>query len=115
MRLDDVGVMLPVVVVEVLEQFTLADDFARVVDEVFEDAVLGGRQVDERAGAANRLLQRVQLDIESGERGVGGALAAADEGLGAGDELAQIEGLGQVVVGPGVEQFDDGCSCLLWR
>src|SRR5579863_10557196 len=42
MRLNDVGVMLPVVVVEVFEHLALADDFAWVMDEVFEDAVLGG-------------------------------------------------------------------------
>ena len=35
------------------------------------------------------------------------ALAAADEGLGARQQFAQVEWLGQVVVGPGVEQLDD--------
>ena len=34
-------------------------------------------------------------------------LAAADERLGAGEQFAQVEGLGEVVVGTGVEQFDD--------
>ena len=108
--LDDVGVVLPVVVVEVLEQFALADDYARAVDEVFEDAVFGGREVDEDAGAADGLLQRVDLHTESVERGVRRAFAAADEGLGAGDELAEVEGLGQVVVGAGVEQLNDGVA-----
>ena len=62
-----------------------------------------------RAPAADGLLQGVQIrDAERVEGGVGRALAAADEGLGAGDEFAEVEGLGEVVVGAGVEQLDDG-------
>ena len=56
---DDVGVMLPVVVVEMLEQFFAGDDDARAVDEVLEDAVLGGREIEQAAVAMDGLLERV--------------------------------------------------------
>jgi hypothetical protein len=39
---------------------------------------------------------------------VGSALAATDEDLGTGDEFAEIEGLGEVVVCAGIEELDDG-------
>ena len=107
MGFDDVGVMLPVVVVEVFEEFLLADDFARMVKQVFEDVVLGGREVDEHASAMDGLLERIELDIESVEGGMGGSFATADEGLGAGEEFAEVEGFGEIVVRTGVEELDD--------
>ena len=36
------------------------------------------------------------------------AFAAPDEHFGAGDQLSQIKGFGQIVVGPVIEQSDDG-------
>jgi hypothetical protein len=110
--LDDVGVVFPVEVVEVLEQLLLADDDARAVHEVFEDVVLGGREIDEDAGAVDGLFESIEGDAESVECGVGSAFAAADEGLGAGDELAEVEGLAEVVVGAGVEELDDGAGAF---
>ncbi len=111
-RLDHVGVMLPVVVVEVLEEFLLADDLAGMVQQVFENVVLGGREIDERAVAVHGLLQGIEVDAERVECGMGCALAAADEGFGAGEEFAEVEGLGEVVVCAGVEQLDDGVLAL---
>src|ERR1035441_8263114 len=97
--------MLPVEVVEVFKQLLLADDGARTMDEILEDAVLGGRQFDRDAVAADRLFQGVDRESESGERGVGGAFAAADKRFSAGDELAQIEGFRKIVVRAGIEQL----------
>jgi hypothetical protein len=110
--LDDVGVMFPIEVVEMLEEFLLANDNARAVHEVLEDVVLGGREVDEDAGTMNGLFQRIEGDAEGVESGVGRALAAADEGFGAGDEFAEVEGLGEVVVCAGVEELDDGAGAF---
>ena len=93
MGLDNVGVVFPVEVVEVLEELLLADDDTRAVHEVLEDVVLGGGEVNEDAGAVDGLLEGIESDAEGVECGVGGALAAADEGLAAGEELAEVEGL----------------------
>ena len=43
---------------------------------------------------------------------MGRAFAAADEGLGAGNEFAEVEGLGEVVVCAGVEQLNDGAGAV---
>jgi len=114
MRLDNVGVVLPVVVVEVLEEFLLADDFARVMEEVLEDVVLGGREVDKDAGAMDSLLERVEFNVEGFEGWVSSAFAATDEDFGASDEFAEVEGLGEVVVCAGVQQLDD-CVFAFFR
>jgi hypothetical protein len=73
---------------------------------VFKDAILRGGQIDEAAGAAHRLLQPVHLDIGHREDWMRCSLAPADERLGAGDELAKIKWLAEIVVGPGIEQLD---------
>lgn len=108
MSFDDVGVVLPVVVVEVLKELLLADDFARVVEQVFEDMVLGGREVDEDSAAMDGLLERVEFYIEGFERWVGGTLPTADKYLSAGNEFAEIEWLGEVVICSCVQELDDG-------
>jgi hypothetical protein len=59
------------------------------------------------------LLEGVQLDVQGFEGGVGSALAAADEDLGAGDEFTQVEGFGKVVVCAGIEELNDGVLALL--
>ena len=115
MGLDDVGVMLPVVVVQMLEKFLLADDFARVVEEVFENVVFGGREVDEDASAMDGLFQGVELDVKGFKGGVGSALTAADENFGAGDEFAEVEWFGKVVVCAGVKELDDGVLAFFGR
>jgi len=58
--LDDVGVVFPVEVVEVLEQLLLVDDDARAVHEVLEDVVLSGREVDKDTGAVDGLFQSIE-------------------------------------------------------
>jgi hypothetical protein len=82
------------------------------VHEVLEDVVLGGRKIDEDAGAVDGLFERIEGDAEGVESGVGSALAAADERFGAGDELAEVEGLGEVVVCAGIEELDDGAGAF---
>jgi hypothetical protein len=78
-----------------------------VMQEVLEDMVLGGREIDEDAAAANGLLKRVEFDVARVEGGMCRALPASDERFGAGDEFAEIERLGEIIVCAGVEEFND--------
>src|SRR6185437_14713901 len=107
-RFDHVGVMLPVVVIEMLEQLARGDDGAWAEDEVFEQPILSGREIDELAGAANGLLYRVERDASNGELRVGRAFAAANKRLRSRDQLTEVEGFGQVIVRSGIEQLDNG-------
>ena len=107
---DDVGVVFPVVVVEMLQQLPLRDDHPRPVNQVLQDAILRGRQIDRLP--ERRTVCSSVFTSRSGETqdGVGDAFAAADERLGPGDQFAQVEGFAEVVVGAGVEQGDDGAG-----
>jgi hypothetical protein len=67
-----------------------------------------GGEIDGTAGATDGLLEGIEFDSGEAQQRVGYPLAATDEGLRTGDELSQIEGLGEVVVGAGVEQINDG-------
>src|SRR6185503_2637290 len=113
MSLNDIGVVLPVVVVEVLEEFLLADDLAWVVQKVLEDVVFGRREIDEESAAMDSLLKAVEFYAERLERGVGSALSPADECLGSGNELSEIEGFGEVVVCTVIQELDDGFLAFL--
>jgi len=46
---------------------------------------------------------------------MGCAFAAADEGFGAGNEFAEVERLGEVVVCAGVEKLNDGVGTVFGR
>src|ERR1700727_981764 len=99
--------MLPVVVVEMLQQLSLRHDDARPMDQVFEDVVLRRRKVHRNPGTMNALLDRIDFQIRRTKGGVGYSLASTDEGFGAGDQLSQIERLGEIVVCARIEQRDD--------
>src|ERR1700688_2988857 len=99
--------MLPVVVVEMLEQLALRYGRARPVDQVLENAVLHWRKVDKPAGAGNALFERVHFDFRYAQRRVGRTLSAANQRLHASDQLSQIEWFAEIVVCPGVQQLDD--------
>src|SRR5580658_2956861 len=83
------------------------------MNKIFKDAVFSGREIDVDAPPADRLLQRVHFQAEHVQGWMSRSLAASDQSLGACDQLAQIEGLGQVVVGSCVEKLDDGIRTLL--
>src|SRR5579862_5879016 len=105
--LDHVGVVFPVVVVEVFEHLTFTDDLARVVDEVLQYPVLSRGKIDEGSGPSHGLFQRVQFHVERTQRGMSRALAPPNEGLAAGNEFAEVERLGEIVVGARVQEVDD--------
>src|SRR5689334_13138937 len=111
--LDHVGVMLPVVVVEVLEQLALGDDDARPMHHVLKNAVFSRREIDDATSAAHCLFQRVDFDVGDGKNGMRSALAAANQSLRARDELAEVKGLAEIVISTSVEQLDGGGSAVL--
>jgi len=75
--------MLPVVVVEVFEEFLTGDKITRGRwHEVFEDAVFGGGEIDGNGRREERPAQVCELDAGVAEDGMRGTLTAADESLG---------------------------------
>src|SRR5207248_390938 len=115
MRLDHVRVMLPVVVVEVLEQLALGYGCARAMDEVLENAVLHRGKVDRPAGTLNALLQGVHLDPGYAQGWVGGPLSAAYQRLHARDQLSEVEWLSEIIVGAGIQQLHDRSGFIACR
>ena len=95
------------VVVDVGEDHGLRDDAPGVAHQVLEQRELPRPQLDLPAGPAHLAGQEVHLDVERGEaRGLRRSRRAADEGLHAGEELGEGEGLGEVVVAAGLQAAD---------
>src|SRR5579859_837035 len=113
MRFDDIGVVLPVVIVEMLEQFLLADDLSRMMQQVFENVVLRGRKINQYSSPMNGLLESIELNAECIESGVRCAFAATDQGFGACHQFAEVEGFGEIVVCTGIEKHYGGFFAFL--
>src|SRR6202034_94236 len=92
-RLNHVGVMLPVVIVKVFQQNLLRNHRPWPVTEVFERAIFRRRKLHRLAGHRHRLLQRVDHHIRHFNFRIAYALAAPDERLRPRQQLAQIERL----------------------
>ena len=60
---DHIGVMFPVVVVEMLQQLSFRHDDAGPMDQVFEDVVLRRRKIHRNPGTMNALLDRIDFQI----------------------------------------------------
>ena len=107
MDVDGAGLDIDVRAPDGVEQLLAAEDAAGVLHQVVEQAEFGGAQVDLVAGAADAVGDAVDDDVTVVEAIVGQARAdAAEHGADAGDQLAHREGLGQIVVGAGVEAAD---------
>ena len=111
-NLNDVAEFFPVVIVEMLEQFGLRDHDALAVHEIFEDAIFHGSERKFTAGAADGAPGGIHFKIVDAENGGGLAFAAADDGFGAREKFAEIERLGDVIVGAGVQESDDGIAIV---
>jgi hypothetical protein len=101
--LDGVGVAVEVLIVEMLRQLAPGDDAAHVVHEVGQEPVFVGGQLHRIAVHGDAAGAGVELDRTAGDLAGGVAGGAAQQGAHPGEKLLHVEGLGHVVVGPGVE------------
>ena len=105
-RLDDVGLAVEVVVPDVIEDLGLGQHPLRVGHEVAEQLELRGREGDQLAGLPDLVGVVVEGEVGEGQPAVGGVdlgPGPAQHGSDPGDDLAQAEGLGDVVVCAGRE------------
>ena len=104
---DDVGKRVVVLVPDVLGDVGAADDVSGLPGEVFEERVFAAGQRNLGAGPTDALsadVDRQRTDLEALRRER--TAVAPRERAQAGEQLAEIERLGQVVVGAGVESLD---------
>ena len=95
---------------DLCQQRSVAEDVARVADEVVEQLVLGRRQIEALAAEPRLLLREVDLEIARLERWRAtrrrGHLETPQHGLHAGHQLKVVERLGHVIVGPELKALD---------
>src|ERR1019366_4561463 len=91
---DHVTESFPVEIVKMLQQLSLRDDRARPVRQIFKNAVFHRGQGDEFSLAAHAEISRVDLQIADLQQRSALALAAADQGFCACQQLSEIEWFG---------------------
>src|SRR6478735_1285767 len=103
---QDIGVAVEILLVDVLGEIGLRDELAGMQHEVLEHLVLVARQVHARAVDADRLCGQVQADRAAVERRLAPARGAAQQRVDAREQLLDMEGLDQVIVGAGLQALD---------
>ncbi|MBG9885105.1 hypothetical protein ABE10_00595 [Bacillus toyonensis] len=105
--LHDARVAVEVVLPDVIEDLRLRQHAVRVEHQVAQELELGRAQLDRRRADEDvvRVLIHGQL-AGADDRLLVGLHRAAQDRLGAGDDLVEAEGLGDVVVAAGVEPLD---------
>src|SRR3989304_620669 len=98
-----VGVHLRLFVVDVLDYVGAADDVAPSVGQELEERVLLGRERHGFARPLHLMARRVDLEVGDPYNGLLHSGLAPQERPYPGKELVEDKGLGEVVVGPGVE------------
>ena len=89
------------------EQFGLRDHRLGTVREILEDAVLHGGKRDVASPAPYRLVHGIEFEVGDRKNRRASPFSSPDQGLGSRQQFSQIEGLGDVVVGAGIQQGDD--------
>ena len=104
---DDVGLGIEVVVPHVFQEHGAGDDLSGVAHQVLEQPELPGLQLDLPAGAGDGAGQQIHLQVGDFQPGLRRFSATAPEqGLEAGVELREGEGLDQVVVAARAQALD---------
>src|SRR6478672_442068 len=103
---DQVRERIVVVVPNVRVDLGAGDDAAGVPHEVLEQRVLLRGEVDLALTTTGRVTPRIDDEVGDGELGLKDVAAAPDESAEPREELAEVEGLGEIVVGAGVEAGD---------
>ena len=101
-----VGVRVQVACVDVLGDVGAADDLARTLDEVREDALLLGREGQVAFIELEAVGDGVLAQGAHGDDGGGTSLVAAMQHPQSGDDLVFEEGLGEVVVRTDLEGIE---------
>jgi hypothetical protein len=104
MSFNHVGMALPGEVVQVLQQFLFGDDRTRVVNEIFEDSVFHGSEIDALSGNRYRLFRKVEAKASDLKESGFDSLPSAYQGSPPGNEFSQIERLRQIIVRPKIEE-----------
>src|SRR5215831_2161548 len=105
-HLDGIGVAIEVLVVEMLDQFAARDHAAGMMHEVGEQAIFVRGELDRIAVDGHAAGTGVEAPGAAIELALGVTGRAAQECADARQNLLEMEGLGDVVVGAGVEALD---------
>src|SRR5258706_7931672 len=103
MNRDRVRIRLLIDAVKLLFQDGFGHDAPEPPHHLLQDCQLLARQPYRRPGDRELAPDRVEAEIASLERYSKNAAGPTQQSLDPGDQLAHREGLGQIVVGPGVE------------
>jgi len=104
--LDRVRIAIEVLIVEMLDEFGAGHHAPFVVHEVGEQPVFMGGELDRIAVDADAAGARVEPDRPAGQFALGVPGGAAQQGADAGEDFLEMEGLGDIIVGAGVEPLD---------
>ena len=103
---DDLQFRLVHAAVEMVQEHLLGQRGALAQAQQFKNAVFLARQVQRRIVDFDRAGIQVDRQTAGPDHAVGMAFAAADDGLDARDQLALVEGLGQIIVGADAQSLD---------
>lgn len=96
------------------EQGTVGDDLAGVAGKVKEEFEFLRRKVQRPTHDLDAVCRRIDDEVAGGDCGLCALGGAAEMSTYAGKEFLNVEGLGYVVVGAGIESFDLGAFVVAY-
>ena len=106
-RVEGVFFDLPVESPDGFDEGAAGDNFSSAVHQALEEVVLGAGEEDVFTGARDFASRRIEDKISHLNLGLLGDRGATLDGAQAGEEFFEGKGLGEVVVGAGVEAADE--------